>query len=219
MGEFVVNVIIPTLAILLPVTVTLYTVDSRIKARNKENHQPYLILEKVEKLKKLDEYSYYLTPVGRNYLEKHSNIEYDKLKEDDYILVDLNLHNIGYGVATNIKFYNLLTGEQVHGEQQSNPSRDQKLFTTLDMEATEIKKIQTRLLKTTSTKKKPEDQIRMLCIYNDLNGNTYDLIISINAKSNKHYDFYAYAPSSKSYKSYKKIYINNYKKIVKNYNE
>ena len=53
MGEFVVNVIIPTLAILLPVTVTLYTVDSRIKARNKENHQPYLILEKVEKLKKL----------------------------------------------------------------------------------------------------------------------------------------------------------------------
>lgn len=219
MGEFVVNILLPTFAILLPVVVTLYTVDNRIKARNKENHQPYLILEKVENVKKFDELSYFLTPVGRNYLEKHGTIDYDKLTEEDYILVKLALHNIGYGVATNIKFYNLLNGEQVHGDQKSDPSKDQKLFTTLDMEATEIKHIQTRLIKSVSERKHTEDQIRLLCVYTDLNDNVYDLIISINAKNNKHYDFYAYEPSSKSYKSYKKIYLTNYKKIVKDYSE
>ena len=49
MGEFVVNIIIPTLAILLPVTVTLYTVDSRIKARNNKHYAESKELQKEKK--------------------------------------------------------------------------------------------------------------------------------------------------------------------------
>ena len=44
---FWVNILLPILSILIPVFATLYTVNNRIKAQNKENHQPYVVLDSV----------------------------------------------------------------------------------------------------------------------------------------------------------------------------
>lgn len=219
MNDILVNIIFPVLSIIIPVFATLYTVDNRIKAQNKENHQPYVVLEKIENIPQINEYSYYLTPVGRNYLEEHPIIDYNRIKTDNDIVVKLDLHNIGYGVATNIKFYNLLTGDQVHGTQASNEEKNQKLFTTFDMESSDEKFIQARIINLIGVKDgyEVEDHIRMLCIYRDLNENIYDFIISINAKKNNHYDFFAYQPSSRSYAKWKKENNKQYKKIIKNY--
>ena len=71
MTDFWVNVLLPILSIIIPVFATVYTVNNTINARNKENHQPYLVLEKVLDVDDINKFSYYLTPVGRNYLEAH----------------------------------------------------------------------------------------------------------------------------------------------------
>lgn len=221
MNEFLVNILLPILSIIIPVFATLYTVDNRIKAQNKENHQPYVVLDKIVNIDKINEYSYYLTPVGRNYLKEHPVIDYSKIESDNDIAIMLNLRNIGYGVATNIKFYNLLTGNQIFGTQASNEEKNQKLFTTFDMEASEQKNMQARVVNLVGVKdgEEIEDHIRMLCVYRDLNENVYDFIISINAKRNNHYDFFAYQPSSRSYAKWKKENKTEYKKIIKSYTE
>ena len=222
MTDFWINILLPLLAIVIPVFATLYTVSSRIKAQNKENHQPYVVLDKVMDLDKINVYSYYLTPIGRNFLEANPQIDYSSIESDNDINVKLLLHNIGYGVATNIKFYNLLNGLQVHGTQASNEESNQKLFTTLDMEATEEKNVQARLISLVREDENGlaiDDHIRMLCVYRDLHENIYNFIISINAKRDNHYDFFAYQPSSKSYAKWRKENKKEFNKILRTYRE
>ena len=79
-----------------------------------------------------------------------------------------------------IKFYNLLTGKQVHGTQASNLDQNQKLFTTFDMQAGDEKGIQARIINLVTESEEGilvEDHIRMLVIYHDLNGNIYNFIL------------------------------------------
>lgn len=63
-----------------------------------------------------------------------------------------------------------------------------------------------------------EDHLRILCVYQDLNKNVYNFIISINVKQNGFYDFFAYQPSSNSYKRWIKQNKKQLKKIYKDYN-
>ena len=51
---FWVNILLPILSILIPVFATLYTVNNRIKAQNKENHQPYVVLDSVIDIDKIN---------------------------------------------------------------------------------------------------------------------------------------------------------------------
>ena len=129
------NVLIPVTSMIITVFATLYTVTERVKNENKEKHKPYLALNDIDKLDKLDEYKYYLTVLGKNYKEEHQNWSIDeinKTEEKDYIMVRFLLDNIGYGVASNIKFYDLLTGEQIKGTQTPSKDKIQKLVTTFD---------------------------------------------------------------------------------------
>ena len=114
---------------LITVFATLYTVSGRIKNENKEKHKPYLILSKIEKLNEIDEYKYHLAIVGKN--KELKNIE--KLTKEEYLAVSLVINNIGYGVASNIKFYNLLTGNLIYGSQSQTNETNQKLFTTFEI--------------------------------------------------------------------------------------
>ena len=41
--------------------------------------------------------------------------------------------NIGYGVATNIKFYDLLTAQEVYGTQANSENQNQKLFNMVSL--------------------------------------------------------------------------------------
>lgn len=217
-----VNLLLPLLSIAIPVFVTVYTVSIRLKNQNRENHQPYLVLKKVESLPKVDVDGYYLTLLGRNYKEINKLIDIEDIKKinnDTAISIDLILKNIGYGVATNIRFYDLLTGAKIHGTQESNKEKNQKLFTTFDIASQEEKNMQARIMSFIESEAdiEKEDHNRILCVYKDLNNNMYSFIISINVKTNNHYDFFAYQPSSKSYKNWIRENKKEYKKIIKKY--
>lgn len=214
------NIVLPILSIAIPVFATVYTVNKRIKSQTRENHQPHLVLEKIRTIEKIDKYKYYLTLIGRNYREINGNIEdIIKLESDNLLNVELLIKNIGYGVATNIKFYNLLTGNQVYGSQKSSADQDQQLYTTLDIGDNEEKKISAQII--SSIKEEDgiinEDHNRILCVYKDLNNNVSNFIITINVKSDKHYDYFAYQPSSLSYKKWIKENKKNFKKIIEKY--
>lgn len=220
--EFWLNVLFPIASLLITVFATIYTVSNRIKYENKEKHRPYLVLSKIESLNKLDLDAYYLIALGRNYrqLNEFLDIEkIDKLDQKNSININLVIHNIGYGVATNIKFYNLLVGKQIRGSQQSNKEKNQKLFTTFDIASGEEKKMQTKIINHIIEEENiiTEDHLRILCVYQDLNRNVYNFIISINVKQNGYYDFFAYQPSSSSYQRWIKQNKKQLKMIRKDY--
>ena len=188
--------------ILVPVASMLITVFATVYTENKEKHKPYLTLNNIEYLKELDEYKYY-------YKLKGKNIGEDKQKLNVLLL----LENIGYGVASNIKFYNLLTSEEIKGTQTLTNEKNQKLFTTFDIAINQQKKVQFQI---ENTIKDNKDECKILCVYQDLNGNTYDFIINIDIKTNDTYDFYTYQRTSHSYN--KLISQNqNYNKIMNEY--
>lgn len=214
----------PLLTVLIPVCVTIYTVNNRIKNENKENHKPYLTLKRVSDIDKIDTYKYYLILTGRNYLSNHSDFNVDDIKlleNEKDISVNLLIENIGYGVATNIKLYNLLTGKPIEGTQELNENKNQKLFTTFDIASTAEKQVQARIISAILNKEDVliEDHNRILCVYQDLNNNIYSFIMSINIKNTGHYDFFSYQPSSKSYKKWVLENKKQYKMILKNYRE
>lgn len=216
------DILLPILAIAIPVFATVYTVNNRIKNENQENHKPYLVLNKVTTLDNLDQYSYYLTAIGRNYKKLNFIINEDEIAKlgDEYAIdLVLNLKNIGYGVATNIKFYDLLTGQQLIGTQASSKNRNQQLFTTFDIGAEEEKKMQAHIIHKTLDDNDivMEDHNRILCVYQDLNDNIYDFIICINVKDQEHYDFFAYQRSSHSYRRWIRENKKEYRQILKEY--
>ena len=214
-----IDMVLPILSIVIPVFATVYTVNNRIKNENRENHKPYLLLDKVEDTSEIDKYSYYLVPIGRNYLEMYPNIDYNNLVGNNDITVRLKIRNIGYGVATNIKFYNLLNSKQIHGTQESSKEQNQQLFTTFDIAADEEKSVQAKIVNYLKEEDGIiiEDHVRILCVYQDLNNNVSNFIISINAKENKHYDFFTYQPSSMSYKKWIKENKKQFSMIMKKY--
>lgn len=200
------NLTFTILSIMIPVFATIYTAYSRIRNENRETHKPYLVLDDITSLDKLDEYKYHFNFEGKSHSSK-------KIENGVILPVSIKIKNIGYGVASNIKFYNLFTGDEMVGTQEKDDNRIQKLFTTLDIAADKEKEIQANVYEDAND---VEDFNRILCIYQDLNGNIYDLIISINIKSNHKYDFFAYQPSSHSYSKCidenKKAYHQIYKK-------
>lgn len=192
--ELWINVLLPILSIAIPVFATVYTVNNRIKNENKERHKPYLILRDINNLDKIDEYNYYL------------DLESDGKEELD---IELVLDNSGYGVASNIKFYNLMNGEEIKGNQKTTKEQNQKLFTTFDIASEKEKKVQVKI--------KGSKENKILCVYKDLNNNKYNFLIAINLKENGHYDFYAYQPTSASYKRTIDQNKKNNNKIMKKY--
>jgi len=199
--------------------VTVYITNRRIESDDSEQHKPYLVLDNIASNNKLDPYKYYLTFIGRNYHQKYSDLSDEEIirRENNYMSITIMIKNIGYGVATNIKFYDLLTGNDIVGTQSESMEENQKLFTTLDAAAGEEKKIQVKLL--TETLPSNMEHNRILCVYKDLNEHIYTFIFSINVKDNEHYDFFAYQPSSHSYKRWYRECKKQHKEILDRYAE
>lgn len=221
--KFWIEILLPVLSILIPVYTTIYTVNRRVENENKETHKPYLVLKKIDELKTFNIYEYYLTLIGRNFLEKYKTLTYDEMLEqekENQLQIKLLFRNIGYGVATNIKFYDLLTAQEIYGTQASNKEQNQKLFTTFDIASSEEKDVQAKVLSVITDEDHviKEDHNRVLCVYKDLNNHTYSFIFSINIKNHGHYDFFAYQPSSRSYKKWIKQNKKQYHLIMEEYN-
>lgn len=197
------TILFSLLTIIVTVFVAVYTVHGRVKNENKEKHKPYLVLKALQILKNLDQYKYYIT------------LKKNEVGEEIEIPFKIVLENIGYGVASNIRFYDLLTGECIRGTQLLERNINQQLFTTLDVASGSIIEIQ--MLLTNYLGKNAISHNRILCIYQDLNNNVYDFIIHINIKSKKNYDFYAYQRSSKSYQKCINECKKEYNTIIKDY--
>ena len=53
--NFWLDFLLPILSIIIPVFATLYTVNNRIKNQNRENHQPYVVLDSIVDIDKINE--------------------------------------------------------------------------------------------------------------------------------------------------------------------
>ena len=181
--------IYPIVAIFIPVVATIHTLNMRLKNENREKHQPYLILENITDIFRVDKNKYYLT------LYDEENI-----KLSNELKLEIFLKNIGYGVATNVKFYNIATSTAISGCQKLNENINQKLFTTFDIASSEDRKVQ------------------FVIRYNqDLNHNAYNFVLAINIKKRNKFDYYSYQPSSLSYQRYTKANKGKIEKIIKEY--
>lgn len=207
------TLILTIASIIVPVCATIitavYTVENRVKAE----HKPYVVLENVANINKIDKRFYYIVLIGKKIKEKFS-IDSNL---DDNINVKIKIKNIGYGVATNIRFYNLDNGKKINGLQEVDDRIDQQLFTTFDLAANEDRSVQSSLSTKKSNDSFIEDSIDTLCIYQDLNGNVYDFVFSIDIKKGGGYSYYAYQPSSHSYKQLMANYSKQKKKILIDY--
>ena len=214
-------ILLPSLSILISIFIGLYTVNRRVENENKESHKPYLVVDQIDPLKEFHMEYYFLTFFGRNYLEQHKEICKSHIFEEDpehTFFVALGLKNIGYGVASDIRFYNLLTGKEIIGTQKNIKSKNQKLFTTFDIATEQRKEIPVKmffLLEEDEVIK--EDHNRILCIYKDLNDHIYDAIITINMKTQNTFDYFIYQRTSRSYKKWITENKKQYKKIQKEY--
>ena len=88
------SIIVPVCATIIA---TIYTVENRVKAE----HKPYLVLDNISNVKEIDKRNYYIVLKGKNNKEEFSITT--PLK--DNINVKVRIKNIGYGVATNARFY------------------------------------------------------------------------------------------------------------------
>ena len=213
-----ITLILTVASIIVPVCATIimsvYTVEMRVKAE----HKPYVVLSRISALTGIDKCYYFITLLGKKLQKKCTSEEIKELvNKDNNITVKIDLKNIGYGVATNINFYNLETAEKIYGNQIVNDSMGQKLFTTFDIASNEEKGVQTFLVTMEENEKIIEDSINILCIYQDLNGNVYNFVFTINIKSGGGFSYYAYQRSSKSYKRLLRKYKMNKMKILLDY--
>ena len=213
-----ITLILTVASIIVPVCATIimsvYTVEKRVKAE----HKPYIVLDSITQISKLDKCYYFITMLGKKIKNKYSEQDINQMiNNSENIDVKIVLKNIGYGVATNVSFYNLETGSKIYGNQEVDDSLDQKLFTTFDIASDEARSVQTALITKEKEGKILEDTIYTLCIYRDLNGNVYDFVFSIKIKSGGGYSYYAYQPSSHSYKKLLKKYRVQKIKILLDY--
>lgn len=216
MGDYL-SIILTVLSIIIPVFATIYTGYIRIRNENREGHKPYLVLGEIEKISNVNRFVYFLAILGDK-IKKSTIEEVEELsKQPTTVNVSLALKNIGYGVASNIKFYDLETSEQIIGLQETSKTMNQKKFTTFDIPKDREKKVQTCLINDRDEEKINAEGYCILCIYQDLNENIYDFIIGIDVKEGGSYDFFAFQRSSHSYNKLLKNYKKNYKKVLNDY--
>lgn len=205
------SIVVPVCATII---VSIYTVVSRVKAE----HKPYLILERIETISNLDKCFYFIVMLGNKIRNKFQDQDVlDLVNDENNIDVKIKLRNIGYGVATNIRFYDLNTSKKIYGNQEVTDDMVQKLFTTFDIAAGEEKSVQTSIVTKLQDDKIMEDSNNILCVYQDLNGNIYNFLFVINVKAGGGYNYYSYQPSSHSYKRLMKKYRQQKRKIISQY--
>ncbi|MEG1305742.1 MAG: hypothetical protein RR984_00675 [Bacilli bacterium] len=212
-SQFIFNIVFSCLSIGIPVFVTIYTVNKRIKTQTRENHQPHVVLDFIESIDMLDEYKFHYSLLGEKYKYLYNENE---INIKNFASLKITLKNIGYGVASNLKFYDISNGNQILGQQKSSNNLNQKLYTTIDIASNENKNVYFKVLSEIFDRSSriENECFRLLCVYKDLNNNIDSFIITIVLKSKKYYDFFAYQPGSTSYiniqsdnsKIFKKIY-------------
>lgn len=212
-----VTLLLTIATIIIPVFATIYTGHIRIRNENKEEHKPYLSLGQIEALKQIDRFSYFFIIFGKSYEQIPKKDIVLRSRTEPTINLSLTIKNIGYGVASNIKFYDLKTSKTVLGVQERSEEINQKKFTTFDISKDTKKRVQVCILPSIEKDIVQNEEHCILCVYQDLNENIYDFIIGIDMKKGGTFDFFAYQRSSHSYQKLVSAYRDNYKSIMRKY--
>lgn len=234
---FIIPIIVSIIATLVNIWLVNKNTNKQIKNQNKETYRPRLKLKQI----KIVEHD-----IDRMYLYAHSK-EYVNEKTSISLYADIELENIGNGIANDITFYMLHSGHKCLSVQTENKYSTQTLNSTI-----EIPKDKSQIIKFLFNFNKEavksdeieeidgNDVILLICNYKDLNNNSYRILIGFilktyepfklemtendevyNCYNDGKYDMYYYQEETASYKGMinKERYKKHYKKILKDINK
>lgn len=217
--------IVPAILSLVNVWIVNSNTNKQIKNQNKETYRPRLKLKNIERAQNVDYiHSYYAH-------SKHFQEEQNK----GNIKFKIQLENIGTGLANDIQFYILNSGERCFGYQIGNSYQNQILDSTEELPVNQTLDVYFNIYFNREIIKDKEnflgDYVLLICNYQDLNKNNYKILIEIKVKElewNSEYDgenelekvifdYRYYQENTNRFNKAigKKRYFNNYKKILK----
>ena len=115
--------IVPTVIAMLNVWIVNRNTDKQISAQNKETYRPRLCVEKIDEVKH---------EIDKRYLYACSN-EYREGNNNVTLYVDIELSNIGNGLANDLEFYMLNNGKKCIGMQAEYEDKNQELNSTIEI--------------------------------------------------------------------------------------
>ena len=231
LGLSLAAIVVSVLATIINIWIVNKNTNKQIANQNKETYRPRLRLREIKIVKdKINERHLYA--YSKQYKEDLNSIT---------LYAEIELENIGYGIANDISFYMLNSGFKCMGIQNCNRNINQHLNSTL-----EITKDGKEKVNFVFNFKRPEnneedieiiddDFILLICNYKDLNGNDYKILIGFILKNylplnyegledsddlyiynDGKFDFYYYQENTDSYNGMinKEMYKKNYKAII-----
>ena len=220
------SIVIPILTAIINVYIVNRNTNKQIANQNKETYRPRLRLKNVQSTYNRD-MEQILYAHSKNYSEEEHEIS-------QYF--EINLENIGNGLANDISFYMLNSGEKCYGYQNKDHNNNQVLDSTIEIPMNESGKIvfsmnfNKQFINPEKEYPNNEDFVLLICNYKDLNNNNYQILIGIIIKQynendnyeemhiNQYsltYDYYYYQENTDKFNGMikKDIYKDNYKKI------
>lgn len=215
--DYITLVALPILAIVASIFTTVYNVktvnkntNKQIANQNKETYRPRLRLKGFTNIDRSLEKPEYM------FFSNEYNINNYKI-----ICTKLELENIGYGIANEITFYSLNSGQPVCSGYGCEELINQRSFCTEEIVQKGTESYQFSFIFSDIENIKPDIPCIILCNYKDLSGNNYKLIITYIYKKSKEsiikndcsFDEYYYQEGSTYYNNMVKIYSNQYNQI------
>lgn len=173
-GDWVnfISIIISSIMTFISIYFVNENTNKQIANQNKETYKPRLRLKKITNLKDV-KYKNCLCANG-------SYFDYNG--ECVTLFLDIELENIGNGLANNISFYVLNNGYKCSNYQNINYETNQLLGSTLEVPKGEKETFRfcfnfNKIYLDNKDKYNNGDYIILVCNYKDLNNNNYKLII------------------------------------------
>ena len=164
-------VIVTGIGIIASIFITNKNTNKQIRNQNKETYRPRLKLLTFENKNK--DYSI------PDYIAFSS--QYNTNRDSKTFYTNIILKNIGYGLANDITFYNLCTGEEITMGLTGESEINQKMFSTEEIEKFGKQEfsfcISVDSKSVLSKEIMERDYILMICNYKDLNNNNYKILI------------------------------------------
>lgn len=207
------------------VMIVVWNTNKQIDNQNRETYKPRLKLKALGAVKK---------ETGKRYLYACSN-NYDNNKENVSLYVDIELENIGNGIANDLSFYMLANGKKCLGLQVEDNNMNQELNSTIEIPKGNSQKVKF-LFNINIDKINEKETVLLICNYKDLNNNNYKMLIGVilnkyepftieySKKRNLEevynaakFSIYYYQEETEAYKAMveNEMYKNYYKEILK----
>ena len=216
-------IFIPILTAIINVYIVNRNTNKQIANQNKETYRPRLKLKNVQ-ITQCNDKEHILYAHSKNYKEENEEIS-------QYF--EIELENIGNGLANDISFYMLNSGEKCYGYQFNNDNDNQILDSTIEIPVNKEGKVLFNIdfdKNSINPEKEPpnnNDLVLLVCNYKDLNNNSYQILIGIIIKKytvNEEYekrhfdeysivfDYYHYQENTNEFNNMvkKDIYKDNY---------